>query len=116
VLVTNSKSCEEFVKAGGHGAMLGADGQPWTYNGTKDKMVEVLEKLAFLPIFVQPHRSKMLIAPLPDFPFSEELVGSSCLNARSWVVLLAIPLEINLFGSRARSSVRHLHHKSTRSH
>ena len=44
LLTTNAKTVMEFVTAGGHGAVLGRDGEAQTYNRTRDKMREVLEK------------------------------------------------------------------------
>ena len=89
LLATNAKSVMEFVNAGGHGAMLGQDGQPRTYNRTKDKMLSVLEKWQYMPFFVRPHADKLLFAPLAGFPFSEQHVCSAYLNPRSWLVLPA---------------------------
>ena len=89
LLATNAKSVMEFVNAGGHGAMLGQDGQPRTYNRTKEKMLSVLEKWQYMPFFVRPHADKLLFAPLAGFPFSEQHVCSAYLNPRSWLVLPA---------------------------
>ena len=71
LLATNAKSVMEFVTAGGHGAMLGQDGQPRTYNRTKEKMLSALEKWQYMPFFVRPHADKLLFATLAGFPFSE---------------------------------------------
>ena len=52
-------------------------------------MLQVLKKFQFVPFFVRPHTDEMLFVPLPGFPFREELVCSSYLNARSWLLLPA---------------------------
>ena len=52
-------------------------------------MLAVLEKWQYLPFFVRPNGDKMLVAPLADFLFSEQLALSSYLNARSWLGLPA---------------------------
>ena len=89
ILVTNAKTLSSFVSAGGTGGMKSQDGTDRKYNRTKDKMLQVLKEYKFIPFFVRPHPDKFLVAPLPGFPFREELVCSSYLNARSWLVLPA---------------------------
>jgi hypothetical protein len=89
VLISNAKTLEHFVAAGGSGGMKCKDGTDRTYLRTKGKMLQVLKSLQFVPFFVRPHASKFLVAPLAGFPFHEELICSSYLNARSWLVLPA---------------------------
>ena len=52
-------------------------------------MLQLLKEYKFIPFFVRPHPDKFLVAPLPGFPFREELVCTSYLNARSWLLLPA---------------------------
>ena len=52
-------------------------------------MLQVLKSLSFVPFFVRPHSDKFLVASLAGFPFQENLVNSSDLNARSWLLLPA---------------------------
>ena len=89
VLVTNAKTVASFVQAGGAGGMKCQDGTDRKYNRQKDKMLQVLKEILFVPFFVRPYTDKVLFVPLAGFPFREELVCSSCLNARSWLLLPA---------------------------